>query len=70
MSRALDPTNEEYFVRTGTSNYIPQILYDVITLPCTWYLLLEQYSPNDVAYKASPWKKTYKRGDTSWNITP
>ena len=26
--------------RAGTSNYIPQILWDVITSPCPWYLLL------------------------------
>ena len=26
--------------RTGTSIYIPQILRDVITCPCPWYLLL------------------------------
>ena len=28
----------------GTSNYILQILWDVITCPCPWYLLLEQLS--------------------------
>ena len=27
----------------GTSNYIPQILWDVITCPCPWYLPLVQY---------------------------
>ena len=26
--------------RTETSNYIPQYLWDVITCPCPWYLLL------------------------------
>ena len=30
--------------RSGTSNYIPQILWDVITFPYTWYLLLA-YTP-------------------------
>ena len=30
--------------RAGTSNYIPQILWDVITCPCPWYLLLTQKS--------------------------
>ena len=30
--------------RAGTSNYIPQILWDVITCPCPWYLLLAQHS--------------------------
>ena len=33
--------------RTGTSNYTPQILWDVITCPCPWYLLLTQYSSYD-----------------------
>ena len=28
--------------RAGTSNYIPHILWDVITCPCPWYLLLAQ----------------------------
>ena len=30
--------------RAGTSNYIPQYLQDVITIPCPWYLLLAQHS--------------------------
>ena len=30
--------------RSGTSNYIPQILWHVITCPCPWYLLLVQHS--------------------------
>ena len=30
--------------RAGTSNYIPQILWDVITCPCLWYLLLTHRS--------------------------
>ena len=30
--------------RAGTSNYIPQFLWDVITCPCPWYLLLAQHS--------------------------
>ena len=29
--------------RTGTSNYIPQTLWYVITSPCCWYLLLAQH---------------------------
>ena len=33
-----------YHSRTWTSNYIPQILWDVITCPCPWYLLLVQHS--------------------------
>ena len=30
--------------RARTSNYIPQHLWDVITSPCHWYLLLPQHS--------------------------
>ena len=30
--------------RAGTNNYIPQILWDVITCPCPWYLLLAHKS--------------------------
>ena len=30
--------------RTGASNYIPQYLWDVITCPCPWYLLLTHTS--------------------------
>ena len=30
--------------RARTSNYIPQILWDVITCPCPWYLLLAHKS--------------------------
>ena len=30
--------------RAGTSKYIPVILWDVITCPCPWYLLLAQHS--------------------------
>ena len=33
--------------RAGTSNYIPGILWDVITCPCPWYLLLAEYSSID-----------------------
>ena len=30
--------------RAWTSNYAPQFLWDVITSPCPWYLLLAQHS--------------------------
>ena len=30
--------------RVGTSNYTPQILWDVFTCPCPWYLLLTHNS--------------------------
>ena len=31
-------------IKGGAKNYIPQILWDVITYPCTWYRLLAQRS--------------------------
>ena len=31
-------------IKAGTSNYIPQILWDVITSPCRRYLLLRRHS--------------------------
>ena len=36
--------------RVGTSNYIPQILWDVITCPCPWYLLLAHKSSYVIGY--------------------
>ena len=30
--------------RAGTSSYIPQVLWDVITHPCPWYLFLAKHS--------------------------
>ena len=36
---------EKQVSRTGTSNYIPQILWDVITCPRPWYLLVAHRSP-------------------------
>ena len=32
-------------LRTGTSDHIPQILWDAITCPCPWCLLLAHRSP-------------------------
>ena len=32
--------------RAGTSNYTPQLLWDVITCTCPWYLLLARKSSN------------------------
>ena len=29
--------------RVETSNYIPQYMWDIITCPCPWYLLLTQH---------------------------
>ena len=39
--------------RAGTSNYIPQILWDVITCPCPWYLPLAHTSSYNLICK---WK--------------
>ena len=36
--------------KAGTSNYIPQYLWDVITCPCPWYLLLTQHSCHGHCY--------------------
>ena len=36
--------------RTGTSNYIPQHLWDVITCPCPWYLPLAHRSMIIIAW--------------------
>ena len=35
----------ETSIKAGTSNYIPQYLWDVITCPCPWFLVLAQKSP-------------------------
>ena len=51
-------SKQVYVSRAGTSNYIPQYLWDVITCPYTWYLLLAHMacyvpfysSPPSVAY--------------------
>ena len=34
--------------RTGTSNYIPQYMWDVSTCPCLWFLFLAQHSSHMV----------------------
>ena len=31
---------QKHVSRTGTNNYIPHYLWDVITCPCPWYLLM------------------------------
>ena len=47
--------------RAGTSNYIPQILWDVITCSCPWYLHLTQHSwilityPHGICTVGSRW---------------
>ena len=53
--------------RAGTSNYIPQILWDVITCPCPWYLLLAQHSSYFLNYsRVSP----YQDGVMLWKPSP
>ena len=39
--------------RAGSSNYIPQYLWDVITCPCPWYLLLTNKSTIENNSRAS-----------------
>ena len=46
-----------YQKQTGTGNYISWYLWDVITCPCTWYMLLSQLL----------WHNSY-RGDTVFTI--
>ena len=44
--------------RAGTSNYTPLLMWDVITCPCLWYLLLAQQSTFDLRYMhftETPW---------------
>ena len=38
LHNILGPMYQKQVSRGGTSNYIPQILLDVITCPCHWYL--------------------------------
>ena len=38
-------------IKAGTSNSLPPILWDVITCPCPWYLLLTQHSSHRVHFK-------------------
>ena len=39
---------QQQISRAGTSNYIPQYLWNVITCPCPWYLILPQKSSNEL----------------------
>ena len=41
--------HQKQTARARTNNYIPQILWDVITCSCPWYLILAQHSSNNVA---------------------
>ena len=34
---------QKHVSRSGTSHYIPQCLWDVITCPCPWYLSMSQH---------------------------
>ena len=40
MSYVLEVLCQKQVLRAGTSSYIPQILWDVITCPCPWFLSL------------------------------
>ena len=45
MQRGL--VRQNHVLRAGTCTYIQQILRNVISWPCPWYLLLAHRSPND-----------------------
>ena len=47
------PVCQKQVSRAGTSNYILQILWYVITCPCPWYPLLTQKSSTDKAWRVS-----------------
>ena len=55
---------QQYVSRAGTSNHIPQILWDVFTFPCPWYLLLAQHSSIDDALTKMKKKKVLRRHST------
>ena len=42
--------------RAGTSNYIPQYLWDVITCPCLWYLFWRNNSGHNITW-GSFWQR-------------
>ena len=48
---------EVFWSRPGTIYYIPQILWDVITCLCHWYLLLAQHSSYGLSGK---WNKFHR----------
>ena len=52
--------------RLGTSNYISQKLWDVITCPCPWYLLLAQQSWN-VYVSFMFWNKKFSISINTWH---
>ena len=45
---------QKHMSRTGTSNYIPQILWDVITCPSPWYPFLPHKSSYKINSELSP----------------
>ena len=55
--------------RAGTSNYIPQILWDVITCPCPWYLLLTHKSILwGVVIYPCPWHLLLTHKSILWGV--
>ena len=51
--------------RTGTSNYVPQIPWDVMTCPCMW--VHHSCMKWDAFYKGCcTWNVAYPRGDHYW----
>ena len=59
LLRLIWPTNEhvcqKQLSRAGASNYIPQILWDVITCPCLRYLHLAHQSSNEDRWISESW---------------
>ena len=49
--------------RARTSNYIPQYLWDVITCPCPWYLILAHKS-----YIGTYWKDFCMQISVAWRL--
>ena len=51
--------------RAGTSNYIPHYLWDVITCPCPWYMLLAHKS-STVRRWWLAWRVYWRLGNMGW----
>ena len=53
----IEGMSQKQVSRAGTSNYIPQYLWDIITCPCPWYLLLAHnfWIHSSVAIDALNW---------------
>ena len=54
--------------RVRTSNHIPQILWDVITCPCPWFVLLAPQSPMSIVLGRSVWFIQTYPSSLLWDI--